>query len=138
MRKLMLLSAYIVGFCATFLFVPRAAAEWTVCNKTGYPVVVAMGYKEDDRWISKGWWHIAGGYCSEIISGDLENRYYYYYAEQVGFTGKWGGDASFCVSQNSFTIVGDQNCESRGYERKGFRTVDTGDSKSWTTSLVDN
>jgi uncharacterized membrane protein len=137
MRRLLLLNIWIVGICSTFLFVQRASAEWTICNNTGYPVAVAVGYEENGDWISEGWWNIEGGSCAEPISGDLENRYYFYYAEQIGFKNVWIGDAAFCVSSNRFTIVSDRKCNSRGYDRKGFVQVDTGSSPSWTTTLVD-
>jgi uncharacterized membrane protein len=137
MRLFLPLSLRLFSICALLLVVPPAAAEWTICNKTGYPVVLAVGYKKGNQWISEGWWHISGGHCDHVVGGDLRQRYYYYYAEHEEIGGQWGGNAWFCVSHNSFTIVGDENCNKRGYEQKGFRKVDTGDSKSWTTSLTD-
>ena len=129
---------WLFGACA-LLFAPSATAEWTVCNKTGYPVVFAMGYQsKNDQWVSEGWWHIDGGHCADVIKQDLRKRYYYYYAEHEEIGGKWGGDYTFCVSHNSFTIVGAENCEKRSYEKRGFRKLDTRQSTFWTINLTDN
>jgi uncharacterized membrane protein len=137
MRLLPSLNMWLFSICALFLFATPASAQWTICNKTGYPVVLAIGHEKNDQWISEGWWHILGGHCTEVISGELRKRYYFYYAEHVEIGGEWNGNYPFCVSHNSFTIVGDKNCERRGYTKKNFRRTDTGQSKSRTTNLTD-
>ncbi|MGK7890842.1 MAG: DUF1036 domain-containing protein [Leptolyngbyaceae cyanobacterium] len=117
----------------------KALADWRICNNTGYDVTIAIGYSDDGEWVSKGWWEIgSGGRCMTLIHGDLQNRYYYYYAEHNDIGGSWSGDYYFCVSSNAFLIVGDENCQSRGYRAQGFAQVDTGPTaRSWTTNLVD-
>ena len=114
-----------------------AMAGLEICNRTGYPATIALGFNERNRWVSKGWYNIAGGDCEVLVRGDLTERYYYYYAEHVQRGGKWAGKYTFCVSRNSFNIVGDKNCESRGYEKQGFRQIDTGEAKSWKQTLTD-
>jgi uncharacterized membrane protein len=127
----------LVNIATLLLSAIPAAAELEICNKTGYPVDVAIGYNERNRWVSKGWWNIAGGRCAVVVGGDLKDRYYYYYAEHRQVGGKWAGNYPFCVSRNTFTIVDDKNCESRGYEKQGFKRIDTGNSKSWRRNLTD-
>lgn len=136
--NLLLIASFAI--CANFLFVSHASAKLTVCNKTGYPVVLAVAQKNGDDWVSQGWWHISGGHCAEVVSEDLNTHYLlFYYAEQQGHTYRWDGDSEFCVSQNSFTIVGAdaKDCEKRGYVRKGFRFVNIGKSTSYELSLID-
>jgi uncharacterized membrane protein len=120
------------------LLVMPASGELRVCNSTGYPLTVAVGYNKDSNWKSEGWWRIEGGSCQVVISGDLDKRYYYYYAEHKWERGgEWSGKDFFCISRNKFIINGDTRCEERGYERKGFRQIDTGDSTSWRVNLTD-
>lgn len=117
----------------------EARAEWRVCNNTGYPVQVAIGYQEGNQYVSEGWWKIgSGGQCKTVKDGALQNRYYYFYADHLEVGGSWDGDYNFCVTSNAFTIVGDENCSNRGYRTKGFELVDTGPTAtSWTTTLTD-
>src|SRR5579871_2109640 len=80
MRISLLLNIWMVSICTMFLSVAPAAAQLTICNKTGYPIDVALAYQPDGDWLSKGWYKIDGGHCAEVTSGDLTQRYYYYYA----------------------------------------------------------
>jgi uncharacterized membrane protein len=139
MRISLLLNLWMFSICAMFLSVPPAAAQLTICNKTGYPADVAVGYQSGDDWQSKGWYQIDGGHCTEVISGDLTQRYYYFYAFRTQGPGMiWHGDYWLCVSQDSFTIVGaTERCTERGYQKKGFIQIDTGDYKSFTQGLSD-
>jgi len=122
-----------------------AFAEYKVCNKTKLTTSVAVGYYddktangvEDGVWTSEGWWNIEAGKCADLIKGPLKVRYVYVYAEHPDGSG-WSGDSNFCVKQAEFTIRGNENCERRGFETKGFSEVDTGaDGKSYTTNLTD-
>jgi uncharacterized membrane protein len=116
-----------------------ATADLTICNKTGYLTSVAIGYQEGENWVSEGWWNIEGGDCAIVLEGDLQLRYYYAYAEHDEIGGGWSGDYTFCTSDNKFTILGDTNCEARGYRTTGFFQIDTGETAlDYTQNLVDN
>jgi uncharacterized membrane protein len=123
----------------TLLLVMPASGELRVCNSTGYPLTLALGYYQDGNWKSEGWWRIDGGACQVVISGDLTNRYYYYYAEHKWERGgEWSGNRDFfCISRNRFIIYGNARCEDRGYEKKGFRQIDVGTVTSWKVNLTD-
>jgi uncharacterized membrane protein len=127
----------VVAAVAFLVLATPASAELRFCNKTGYPIAVAIGSQEGDVSVSEGWWRIQGGTCAVVISGDLTKRYIYFHAKHEEIGGEWSGDYYFCVSENSFTIEGDKNCESRGYTRVGFIEIDTGDERSWTHNLND-
>jgi hypothetical protein len=42
----------------------------------------------------------------------------------------------FCTSSKAFTIVGDENCEGRGYDRNPFNEIDLGGATSYTMNLT--
>lgn len=119
----------IIAICAAALvvaaaFAPRAAeAELRFCNTTDARVSVAVGYKGDDgAWMSEGWWGIAPEACKIVVSGDLKRSAYYWRATSKAYT--WSMRRFlFCTSPKAFTIVGDENCDARGYDRNGFNEI---------------
>ncbi|KMW58161.1 hypothetical protein AIOL_003132 [Candidatus Rhodobacter oscarellae] len=113
-----------------------AVAGLTVCNETGLRQSVALGYKGERDWSSKGWWNIPPGDCVLVVAGDLTKRYYYYRAESA--TGDFRGqDFRFCTRAASFEIAGDTECAQRGFEAQRFREIDTGEAAtSFTLTLV--
>jgi uncharacterized membrane protein len=115
----------------------EARANLTFCNDTGHTIQVSVGWQDSsDTWNSAGWYTLDGGLCQTALDGNLNKRYYYYYAlDDHGDT--WSGDYTFCTSETSFTIVGDSNCASRGYEERGFRRIDTSSYQDWTQHLHD-
>jgi len=119
-------------------FAGMAEAGLRVCNKTGLLQSVAIGYKGDTDWTSEGWWNIGPGDCATLVTGDLTKRYYYYYAESEGREFQ-SQNYEFCTRDEEFTIVGDTDCEARGFDVERFREVDTGETAvDFTLSLVAN
>jgi hypothetical protein len=51
--------------------------------------------------------------------------------------GSWGGRSMMCTSDREFTIRGVEDCLARGFDRNGFKEVDTGTLPSWTIQLID-
>ena len=124
------LAAFLAGFAAP------AAAGLNVCNQTSHPAAVALGAFDGAEWGSRGWWTVGSGACAEIVSGPLIARYYYLYAVH-GVGGAWSGNRSFCVGAGQFEIAGREDCVERGFDRKRFFQVDTGDVPDWTETLAD-
>ncbi len=116
---------------------PEGSGGLRLCNKTQSRVGVAIGYKENQRWITEGWWNVAANSCETLAGGPLESRYYYVYAVDYDRGGVWGGKAAMCTRDKMFTIQGIDNCVARGFERSGFFEVDTGEQKSWTVQLTE-
>lgn len=117
---------------------PAARAGLDICNETDVLQTVAIGFKGDKDWTSEGWWNIDPGDCATVLGGDLTRRYYYYYAESEADTFE-GQDYQFCASNDVFTIVGDTDCEQRGYETLSMREIDTGETaRDFTLTLVDD
>ncbi len=106
---------------------PTAAATGLeICNETEVLQSVAIGYKGGRDWTSEGWWNIEPGDCATLVTGGLTKRYYYYHAfSSQGFASQ---NYVFCTKDKAFTIVGDTDCEGRGYETTRFREIDTGET----------
>lgn len=127
----------ILACLALFSFAQPALAGLTVCNKTAHPAKLALGRFDGTRWTSQGWWRIAGHRCATVISNPLDARYYYLYASDGG-PGSWDGGHGFCTAAtDTFKIAGRGDCAGRGYDRKDFFEVDTGDRPDFTQSLSD-
>ena len=118
------------------LFMPAHAAL-IVCNKSAHGVKVAVGRFNGASWLSAGWWALTPKACATVVSGVLNARYYYIYASDGG-SGSWAGPRNFCTSQgDKFEIIGRNDCQARGFDRKGFFEVDTGTLADYTQSLSD-
>lgn len=119
-----------------FLATP-AHADLRLCNMTGSRVGVAIGYRDQQGWVTEGWWNLDARECETIFAGALTARYYYVYAVDYDRGGEWGGRSYMCTREREFTIRGIQDCLVRGYDRNGFFEVDTGQQRSWTIQLTD-
>jgi hypothetical protein len=82
-------------------------------------------------WQSRGWWNLNAGECTVVVGGDLQNRYYYYYAHTSDGR-EWNGPHTFCVLDQAFTIG--QACPPSN--EKGFGQIDTGESDSFTQGFT--
>ncbi len=114
-----------------FLAVPlclaagAAQAGLEICNQTGSIQSVALGFKGETAWSSRGWWVIEPGDCATVVQGDLTKRYYYYRAEVDG--GDFAGsNFMFCTSPKVFEVTGNTDCAAQGYDSDSFREIDTG------------
>jgi uncharacterized membrane protein len=114
-----------------------AQADLKLCNTTSSRVGVAIGYKDDQGWVSEGWWNVASQTCEVLLKGSLVARYYYIHALDYDRGGEWGGKATMCTDDKSFTIRGVDDCQGRNYKRSGFFEVDTNEEKDWTVRLTD-
>jgi len=113
-------------------------ADLKICNDTTVLQSIAIGFKGDADWMSQGWWNIDPGDCATVVSGDLKQRYYYYFAD-AGDDAFEGQEFFFCANDEIFDIVGDTDCEGRGYETLSMREIDTGETaRNFTLTLVDD
>ncbi len=115
----------------------RAAADLRLCNNTGGRVGIALGYKDNEGWITEGWWNLSQRSCETLLRGNLVARFYYIYAVDYDRGGEWSGKAFMCTRDKEFSIRGTHDCLARGYERTGFFEVDTGEQRTWTVQLTD-
>lgn len=117
-----------------FMSLP-AHADLKLCNKTESRVGVALGHKAKEGWVTEGWWTVDPQQCIPLLKGKLIARYYYVYALDLTKGGSWGGNSIMCVRDKEFTINGIGDCETRGYEKRGFFEVDTKENTDHTVSL---
>jgi uncharacterized membrane protein len=114
---------------------PPAFADLTVCNKSDLATRVALGRFDGRQWTSQGWWTVASKTCTRLLTGPLQARFYYLYAAD-GAGGSWEGKTHFCTAPGAkFLAEGRNDCARRGYDRRGFFEVDTGNSPQWTQTL---
>ena len=121
------------------LFVTTPAlANLRVCNQTSKTVSIALGYRAKQGWQSEGWWVAAPSACTSVFKGDLSSRFYYLFAADDLSGGTWEGKVFMCTQDQTFTILGVEDCLARGYERTGFFEVDTKNRNDWTLQLTEN
>jgi uncharacterized membrane protein len=138
MRHAMSRIVICLGFLAGFTFTASPAlAGLRLCNNTSSRVGIAIGYKDEQGWVSEGWWNVASQSCEELLKGQLVARYYYVHAVDYDRGGEWAGNSMMCTGDKAFTIRGVEDCQSRGYKSAGFFEVDTNDNKDWTVRLSD-
>ncbi|GGE38634.1 hypothetical protein GCM10007276_14890 [Agaricicola taiwanensis] len=128
------------GLTSTLLLLAAAGAaraDFQVCNSTSSRVGVSVGYKDGEGWATEGWWNIPANSCETLMRGDLIARYYYIHAIDYDNQNEaWDGPVPMCIRDSEFTIKGIDNCLARGFERKGFFEVDTGENRTWTVQLT--
>jgi len=123
---------------ASLVFLAETAqADLRMCNMTSSRVGIAIGYRDNQGWVTEGWWNINPRGCETLLSSGLNSRFYYVYAVDYDRGGEWGGQSYMCTRDREFTIRGIEDCLARGYDRNGFFEVDTGEQSSWTIQLTD-
>ncbi len=100
----------------------HAHAKLEVCNETDLQRDIAIGYKTDGNWTSEGWWKLDVGECKSVIKEELTSTFYYYRAVHKGKEFD-PGKFAFCTQSDVFTIVGDEDCDNRGYDKSFFREL---------------
>jgi uncharacterized membrane protein len=118
--------------------VPTAAqADLRLCNMTTSRVGIAVGYRDQQGWVTEGWWNLNARGCETLLRGPLAARFFYVYGVDYDRGGEWSGRSFMCTRDREFTIRGVEDCFARGFDRSGFFEVDTGEQKSWTIQLMD-
>lgn len=114
-----------------------ARADLRLCNMTTSRIGVSLGYRDQQGWVTEGWWNLSSNTCETLLKGDLAARFYYIHAIDYDRGGEWGGKSFMCTRDREFTIRGADNCFARGFDRTGYFEVDSGEQKSWTIQLLD-
>jgi len=124
----------------------RAEAGFRVCNQSDLRMSVALGYIDRARgWVAQGWWVIDAAQCTDLVTNDLSNRYYYLYAESTADGGKttWSGKVPFCIQKQKFLLFQAEygkntlaDCAKAGLELANFDVVDVGQSKNHTLNFA--
>jgi uncharacterized membrane protein len=127
--------AFAAAFGVPVLAPVPAIADLRVCNMTTSRIGVAVGYRDQQGWLTEGWFNLRPNACEAVLKGDLTFRYYYVHAIDYDRGGEWSGSSFMCTREREFTVRGFENCLARGFERTGFFEIDTGEQKNWTIQL---
>ncbi|WP_192811506.1 DUF1036 domain-containing protein [Idiomarina xiamenensis] len=122
-----------------------ARADLTVCNKGDGDMIVAFSYSEGmpaGQYRNLGWLKISAKQCQTYTDLVVDKETFYYYAEdEVG--NRWSdGDESphrMCISQGARfddVYAGQKTCPRKNMLVRGFRKVETGDSRHYRLNLT--
>lgn len=141
----------LAGFGATF-YPNLAQAEFKVCNQTLnlYNVAIgiekpnlAIGHDNKPIFYTEGWWTVPANACVSLVKEDLISRYVYLYATNIYGDDSLSGGRKLCIGSKKFLIAHPPpealwKCWERGYQKVGFKEVDTGSASSWTIFIREN
>ncbi|RYG07693.1 MAG: DUF1036 domain-containing protein [Caulobacteraceae bacterium] len=115
-----------------------STVDLRVCNYSGRSATVAVSYVEvgGSRFMNRGWYDVADGACTELVSTDNSN--FYFYADATGGSGRnWQGSHTLCVEYPgpySFYSTGASECE-YGQELRSFTAFTAAEVGPWTWTL---
>src|ERR1700744_4342889 len=95
-RTLPILLGAVIMVSTLCAFSAPAAADFRLCNNPPSRVGIALGYKDNDGWVTEGWWNVASHTCEPLLKGTLVARYYYIYGRNYDRGGEWSGQAYMC------------------------------------------
>lgn len=95
-------------------------AGYTVCNDTDKPFWAAVGLQRGATFLSRGWWTVAGGSCSHLITDSIQGARIWLRVERDKGNPLVSGPMAFCVTNIEFEIQGRDNCVKRGLAAAGF------------------
>jgi uncharacterized membrane protein len=114
----------------------------TFCNSYSKPIYVAYMFRspvdcgEYGGWQTIGWFSINSGACSTVYANSLRNvnnRYWYYYAESHDRSYVWAGDVRVYVTDRRFdSCIGIGSTDARIVK---FKKFDVGDARNFTMTL---
>jgi uncharacterized membrane protein len=117
---------------------PPATVDIRVCNESGRNGTVAISYVEvgSGRFINRGWYDVANGACTALVSTDNAN--FYMYGDATDGSGlSWSGNHALCVrypGPYTFWSDGSDICPS-GYETRNFVVMRAEDIGTYTWTL---
>lgn len=120
-----------------------AQAAFTFCNRTSYVLATAIATEAGPRTESRGWFVLQPGQCQPVLKEPLTGRIYYTFAYTLpvhsGGIKYFAGNRLLCSGQGlaSFTIVGHEDCERRGFVARKFATIRVSDTTDWTTTFTE-
>ena len=115
-----------------------APAGYAVCNDTLKAIWVALGTRNGDKWLSRGWWKIAAGGCAKAIADPLATDRIYLLAQTPGGIPIVYGPEKFCTTGVEFEIQGRQNCKARGLVEAGFAETRVKGLQGYTAHVSEN
>jgi uncharacterized membrane protein len=102
-----------------------APAGYSICNDSDGPIWGALGLRQGNDWLSRGWWKIAPGACARAIATPLSTDKIWLLAEGAGRRTLVSGLDKFCVTDLEFETHGRDKCQTHGLSERGFAATNT-------------
>jgi uncharacterized membrane protein len=135
-RKMVIAVALAAGFFGVQS--PAWAGLWFQ-NNTSETISIAVTYEAAGAWRSIGWYTVKSGQSVQVIGGNLDLRYYYFYAYTASGRQVWTGDSKVWVHPtNAFDIhFGKEWSQAlpAGAKLVGFQRIDVGNAQDKTFDL---
>ena len=128
-KRFAIVAAFMMCTLTGFAVTSAANAEYSFCNKTSYALSAAIGYVDEGRMYTRGWWRLRAGQCKVVMTEAIQPGRYFVYAEAIpGHRGPlrtWSGDTALCVENESLFTLRDQDvCASDPRRQRDFFAVD--------------
>jgi uncharacterized membrane protein len=98
---------------------------YTVCNDDRADIIAAIAEPQGKDFVTRGWWHIAGGACARMITTPLKGSAVWLLAQKPGGDVTLSGPDQFCITALEFEIKGRKDCVQRGFVQAGFARIAT-------------
>lgn len=115
-----------------------APAGYTVCNNSEMPLWVAIALQVGKTFSTRGWWQVARGACSRLITDPLHTDRVYLLAQSKGKPPLVAGPAKFCIQDSQFELSGKAACRGKGFSLAGFAATDTKGRSGYVAKIGDN
>lgn len=115
-----------------------APAGYSVCNDTKNAAYVALGQQKNKAFVSRGWWTVAAGTCSQLITDSIQGQKIWLRAEPAKGPPLVTGPATFCVTTIEFDIQGRENCKKRGLIDAGFAETNVKGAAGFSAHITGN
>jgi len=116
----------------------RPTVDLRVCNNSGRGASVAVSYVEvgSSQFINRGWYEVANGACTSLVSTDNAN--FYFYADATDGSGRrWQGNHNLCVEYpGPYTFHSTGETEGASWqELRGFVPAQADEPGQYTWTL---
>jgi Protein of unknown function (DUF1036) len=135
------LAALLAGVTPSF-------ADLTFCNRSDAKMHLSLGVlKQDDGWISQGWWNLAAGECRTVMHGLPARVYYAFAIDENGRSWSAPRDQQggwFCIAPEKYLLRNRDyeddgkkiHCENGTLKAKQFLIVNTGNNTHYTHNFT--
>lgn len=106
------------------------------CNATDEKILFSVMYKDDEKWMSRGWIVVEAGACKTPIA-EINQRYYYVHAKSAAAVVKPSGAkyVTGCVSSKAFKLDSTNECLLPDTREVNFFSVDTKKVSTFTYTV---
>jgi len=111
---------------------------YTLCNDTKGDFGAAIGQKVGGAFVSRGWWTVAKGSCSHLITDPIAGQKIWLRVERSKGPPLVGGPNGFCVTTIEFDIQGRDNCAKRGLTAAGFAETNLKGEAGFVAHVAEN